>query len=112
MAMQPKPAVHCVQHSLAPYGELLPLHHQRRGITRRGDRRKRTPKRVAYWQDTNPSAVAGTGGESTLPVNIAQVSGNDCGCVTLADQPEAVAETMVRITPGDVWILSRERLSA
>lgn len=60
-----------------------------------------------YWHPMSPSTVAGDNAV-TEPVNRAQVSGNDAGCVALADHPAPVASTMLSTTPGDVCIFSRE----
>lgn len=101
VAVQPEPAVHCVQHSLATRAELLPFQEQCGGIFRWW---RRNARRVAppHWQPTTPSAVAGGGGEDTKPENIAQTSGKDCGCVARADQPPLVASMIVTTTPLEV----------
>lgn len=57
-------------------------------------------KLSTYWHPMSPSTEAGESAE-TLPVKSAQVSGNDAGCVALADQPDPVASTMLNTTPGD-----------
>lgn len=102
VVVHPEPAVHGVDHAVAAFSELPPSLEQRPGVLHGPN----------YWQATRPSAVVGAGGEATVPIKIAQVSGKDCGWVTFADQPDPVAETMVRITPGDEFSLRSEVLSA
>lgn len=100
--VQPEAAIHCIDHSLSALREFLPFGHQRCRILRRRERRHERPTRARQWQLTTPSGSPGYGGELTTPEYTAHVSGNDCGCVALADQPPFVAATMVRTTPLDI----------
>ncbi len=106
VAMQPEAAVHGVDHAVTTAGELLPLQQERGRVARWRDRREGgRVARAAHWQATTPSSVAGAGG-AIVPLNIAQVSGYDIGCVVIADQPPEVAPMMVSCVPLLVWKLS------
>lgn len=98
--MQPEAAVHGVDHPDAPIGKLTPFEAQGVGVPRQRDAWRVRRASSAHWQVTRPSALAG-GTAATLPEKYAQVSGNDCGWVALADHPPRVAFTMVRTTPAD-----------
>lgn len=93
VTMKPKTSLHRMHHTVTPPGELGPL-----------DRSRFCGRH--HWQLITPSVVAG-GTAVTLPANSAQVSGNEAGCVALADHPDAVASTMERTTPGEVRYASR-----
>lgn len=104
VAVQPKPAIHCVDHSVPTQCELLPFVHQGREIARRWN--GGYARFARQWQLTTPSGSPGYGGAMTDPEKTAQVSGNDCGWVALADQPPCVAEMIVSTTPRDVVYFS------
>lgn len=125
VVVHPKPSVHRVNHSVATLGKLPPplkegdgiLGWRNPGKARLGTggvrvSHERRPLSRHHSQVTSPSTVAGAGGEDTLPEKMAHVSGYDCGCVTLADHPVDVAVTMVTMTPGEVFTLSKVGESA
>ena len=88
VAVQPETSGHRVHHPVAPPLELEPAY----GTTGRT---------VDYWQPIRPSFTAGDTGVM-LPKKMAQVSGNDAGCVAIAPHPEPLAVAIVSTTPGDV----------
>jgi hypothetical protein len=88
MAVQPKTAGHRMDHPLATVLKLTPPERRRR---------------VRYWQPMSPSTVAGACAVVAPPTKIAHVSGNDCGWVAVADQPDADAFVMFTTTPGERW---------
>lgn len=106
VAVQPKPPIHCVDHSLPAQCELLPFVHQGRKIA--GRRNGGHARFARQWQVTTPSGSPGNGGVVLDPEKTEQVSGNDCGWVALADQPPFVAAMMVSTTPRDVVYFSSD----
>lgn len=107
VTVQPEPTVHRENHSIASLLKLTPLEHQRGGITRWWNGRHPKRRFPAQRQLTTPSGSPAYGGV-TLPEYTEHVSGNDCGCVTFADQPLTDALIIVNTTPGDDECLSSD----
>lgn len=98
MAVQPQTAAHRVDHPLATGPALDPPELQCGEVLRRRDPDGQRIRRVTHSQATTPSEVAGAGAVM-LPLNIAQVSGYDIGCVATAAHPPAVAPVISNRVP-------------
>lgn len=102
VAMQPEPSVHRVNHAITPPRELDPLVEQGGGVLGRWNgwhaKRRARARLSGQRQTTTPSGSPGVGA-LTWPQKMAQVSGNDWGCVAFADQPPVLAAMIVRYTP-------------
>ena len=103
--MEPKASAHGVNHPVAPLAELDPFELQSCDVPQWRNRRKPRIATAGHRQVMTPSAVAGAAG-AMLPLNIAQVSGYESGCVAIADHPPTVAPMIVNCTPLVVLKLS------